>query len=223
VAYYRRALPRFLEARNVIQSGALGTITAVSCRFSSAAHRTFDPAALPWRVEAERAGGGLFLDLASHALDLLDFYFGPLEDVHGRAANLASLHQVEDRVVLQFRTATGALGVGSWNFASDVSEDATVVSGTDGELRLSTFGAEPVELRVGDRIEQFDLANPRHIQQPLIQAIVDALHGQGKSPSTGVSGARTSRVMDQALESYYGTRESDFWAHPERWPGRRVR
>jgi predicted dehydrogenase len=223
VAYYRRALPRFLEAHEILDSGILGTVTAVSCRFSSPAHRSLDPAALPWRVEAQRAGGGLFLDLASHALDLLDFYFGPLEDIHGRAANLASPHEVEERVVLQFRTAAGALGIGSWNFASDASEDVTVVSGTDGELRVSTFGAEPIELHTGGRVQHVDLANPRHIQLPLIQAVVDALLGRGTSPSTGVSAARTSRVMDQALESYYGSRESDFWAHPEGWPGRRVR
>jgi predicted dehydrogenase len=180
-----------------------------------------DSAALPWRLQAEHAGGGLFLDLASHTLDILDFFLGPLQDVDGRAANLASPYDVEDRVVLQFRTGAGALGTGSWNFASHVNEDVTVVTGTDGELRLSTFGAEPVELHTAGEGEQFDLPNPPHIQQPLIQTVVDALHGRGACPSTGVSAARTSQVMDRVLASYYGSRESGFWRHPELWPGRR--
>lgn len=222
VAYYRRALPRFLKARQIVESGTLGTVSAVSCRFASPAHRSLDPATLPWRVRAERAGGGLFLDLASHSLDILDFLFGPLQDVEGRAANLASPHDVEDRVVLQFRTESGALGTGSWNFASHVGEDLIVVSGSDGELRLSTFGAEAVELQTNAGVERFDLPNPPHIQAPLIRILVDALHGRATSPSTGVSAARTSRVMDSALASYYGSRDQGFWLHPERWPGRRV-
>jgi predicted dehydrogenase len=221
VAYYRRALPRFVKARAIIESGLLGTITGVSYRFASAAHRSLDSVALPWRLQAEHAGGGLFLDLASHTLDILDFFLGPLLDVDGRAANLASPYDVEDRVVLQFRTGAGALGTGSWNFASHVNEDVTVVTGTDGELRLSTFGAEPVELHTAGGVEQFDLPNPPHIQQPLIQTVVDALHGRGICPSTGVSAARTSEVMDRALASYYGSRGPGFWLQPELWPGRR--
>jgi hypothetical protein len=51
-------------------------------------------------------------------------------------------------------------------------------------------------------VEQFDLPNPLHIQQPLIQCIVDELHGQGQCPSTGVTAARTAWVMDQVLETY---------------------
>jgi predicted dehydrogenase len=223
VAYYRRALPRFLEAKAIIDSGVLGTVSSVSCRYASGAHRDLNPAALPWRVQAELSGGGLLLDLASHSLDILDFFFGPLQDVEGRAANLASRYDVEDRVVLQFGTESGALGTGTWNFASHVGEDLIVVSGTDGELRFSTFSAEPVELQTKDGVERVDRPNPPHIQQPLIQTVVDALHGRGRSPSTGISAARTSRVMDRALESYYGSRDDGFWAHPERWPGRRVR
>ena len=32
-----------------------------------------------WRFDVAAAGGGLFVDIGSHALDLLDFLFGPLE------------------------------------------------------------------------------------------------------------------------------------------------
>jgi predicted dehydrogenase len=216
VAYYRRALPRFVKARDLIQSGTLGTITGASCRFASPAHRTCDPANLPWRLQAEHSGGGLFLDLASHSLDLLDFFAGPLEDVDGRAANLATPCEVEDRVVLHYGTASGALGTGSWNFASEAAEDVIVVSGTDGEVRLSTFGAEPVELHTAQGVECFDLPNPPHIQQPLIQTVVDSLLGRGDCPSTGASAARTSQVMDRALVGYYGSREPGFWEPRDR-------
>ncbi|WP_139305735.1 hypothetical protein [Paenibacillus sp. GP183] len=51
--------------------------------------------------------------------------------------------------------------------------------------------------------EQWEIDNPKHIQQPLIQSIVNELHGIGTCPSTGESAARTSRIMDALLANYY--------------------
>ncbi len=160
------------------------------------------------------------MDLASHALDVVDFLLGPLTDVHGAAANLASACAVEDSVTLSFR-AGGAPGVGIWNFASSETQDVLLVTGTEGRAQLSVFGDEPVRFVRGGAVTEFDLPNPEHIQQPLIQTVVDDLLGRGVCPSTGESAARTSRVLDLALEGYYGGREDDFWKRPESWPGRR--
>jgi 1,5-anhydro-D-fructose reductase (1,5-anhydro-D-mannitol-forming) len=222
VAYYRRALDRFVKAKAIIASGKLGQLRSVDVRFANDGQSRLDPAALPWRVQAEHAGGGLFLDLASHTLDVLDFLFGPLQGVTGEASNVSAPGDVEDRVILHFTTRDQLRGSGFWSFASPTKEDLISVEGTSGLLRLSTFGDTPVELETVSGSERFELPNPKHIQQPLIQTIVNSLGGQGECPSTGVSGARTSEVMDRALLSYYGSRAEGFWKHPERWPGRRV-
>ena len=232
VAYYRRALPRFVRARDLVAAGELGTITGVSYRLAGPYHhdvvaRVSEGAALPWRLQAEQAGGGLLLDLGCHTLDILDFICGPLEDVRGTAANVATPCAVEDTVAMTFRTAGGALGTAQWVFATAERADTIVISGDRAELRLSTFGNEPIELRRGDapagRVDRFDLPNPPHIQQPMIQSIVDELGGRGTCPSTGVSAARTSAVIDAVLLDYYGTRDDGFWRAPEAWPGNRER
>jgi 1,5-anhydro-D-fructose reductase (1,5-anhydro-D-mannitol-forming) len=229
VAYYRRGLARFVEARELVQSGALGVVTGVSYRFAGSYHRDLPQgdyhgiaaASLPWRVQAEHSGGGLFLDLGSHTLDILDFMLGPLQHVHGCATNRATAHLVEDSVAMTFSCA-GVPGVASWNFASSARVDEILVTGDAAELRLSTFGNEPLALWRGDAVEHFERPNPPHIQEPLIDSIVRELSGRGQCPSTGESAARTSAVMDQVLASYYGTRDDGFWEHPEAWPGRRA-
>jgi predicted dehydrogenase len=228
VAYYRRALPRFVRARDLVAAGELGAITGVSYRLSGPWNRDVaahvqQGAPAPWRIQAEQAGGGLFLDLGCHTLDILDFICGPLAEVHGAAANVGTPHAVEDTVAMRFRTAGGAPGTAQWLFAAAERADEIVISGERGELRLSTFGNEPVELRRDDRVDRFDLPNPPHVQQPLIQTIVDQLRGRGTCPSTGVSAARTSAIIDAVLLSYYGTRDDGFWRDPERWPGNRGR
>jgi predicted dehydrogenase len=224
VAYYRRGLPRFRKARELVASGHLGRITGVTCRFAGPYHREVEAivkggAGLPWRFEAQHSGGGLLLDLGAHTLDILDFILGPLESVEGLAANVGTQHLVEDAVAMTFRAAGGAPGTAHWNFASAERADEIVIAGERSELRLSTFDNAPLALRHGGRCEYFDLANPPHVQQPLIQTIVDELRGRGRCDSTGVSAARTSAIIDTVLSGYYGTRTDGFWRTPERWPG----
>jgi len=220
VAYYRRALPRFVKARELIETGRLGRLTQVRYQYSEARHLTVRADKLPWRLNAEDAGGGLFLDLGSHTLDILDFMLGPLTDVEGTAANLASPYEVEDAVVMSFRTAAGVPGLASWNFAGAVPDDTICFTGTAGRVSLSTFGTEPVRWETEDGVREFDLPNPPHVAQPMIQKVVEELLGRGTCPSTGETALRTARVMDRVLDSYYGGRRDAFWLRPESWPGR---
>lgn len=217
VAYYRRRLPRFLKAEELITGGALGRVTSVSYRLTQPQHRVAEN----WRVDVTSAGAGHFLDVGSHALDAIDFLLGELSDVNGSAANLASTYPVEDAVALSFRSASGALGTMLCNFASATRDDSLRIVGTEGEVSFSVFGTEPVRFENSAGPQFFDLPNPPHVAQPLIQTVVDDLLGRGNCPSTGESARRTTRVMDAALSAYYGGREDAFWQRANTWPGRR--
>jgi predicted dehydrogenase len=220
VAYYRRALPRFLKVRELLTSGALGELQSVSYRMAQPLPANADPAQGAWRLDAANSGGGLLLDVGSHTLDLLDFFLGPLEDVVGRGSRVGPVGGVEDTVVMKFRTNRGVPGAAAWNFAANDKEDALEFTGTKGRVSLSVFGQEPVRLQNAGGIELFDLPNPPHVAQPLIQTIVDDLLGRGTCPSTGESARRTTAVMDRVLASYYGGRDDAFWTRAASWPGK---
>lgn len=217
VAYYRRGLDRFILARDLVQTGKIGVLSSVSYRFSSPRHRG---KMQEWRLDVERSGGGLILDLGSHALDILAFIAGDLSHVAGHAANRASPYTAEDSVAMSALIGDVPF-VAQWNFAAHRAEDSICLMGSEGVLELSVFGDEPLRLETAAGIETFSRPNPRHIQEPLIQTIVDQLHGIGHCPSTGETAAKTSLVLDQILDSYYGGREDEFWKRPGTWPGRR--
>jgi predicted dehydrogenase len=219
VAFYRRALPRFVKTKELVDSGQLGTVSSVRYHYREPLQQK-NQTELPWRFRAETAGGGLFFDLGSHALDVLDFLLGPLTDFAGIAGNRAAAYDVEDNVVMHFRTALGIPGCASWDFAGFDREDRIEIVGSRGRVALSVFANEPVQLRTGAGIEYFDMPNPRHIQQPLIQTVVDDLVGKSVCPSTGESAARTAIVMDSVTQNYYGSRETGFWNRPDKWPGK---
>lgn len=220
VAYYRRAHPRFRFVKDAIDSGRLGTITSVEAVYARPM-RTDDPANLPWRLRAEESGGGLFMDLASHTLDVLDFVLGPLSDVSGVARRGAAAYDVEQTVATAFRAA-GAPGVGRWNFGAFASEDRIVVTGTHGRLTTPTFADDPVVVETAQGVETHPFDRPNPVHGPLVQTVVDALRGRGDCPSTGASAARTARAMDAVLTGYYGSRRGSFWADPSVWPGRQA-
>jgi 1,5-anhydro-D-fructose reductase (1,5-anhydro-D-mannitol-forming) len=213
VAYYRRALPRFLRVKKLLAEQTIGQVSSITLRYCSQ-HFQHIPQPVPWRYKSEFAGGGLFLDLASHTLDIIDFLFGPMQAVAGEASQRVPGTDVEDTVALSFRSPDGIVGTGTWNFASFTNEDRIEITGTLGRIALSTFGDTPVEIHSAQGLSLFEERNPETIQQPLIQTIVQHLAGGEPCPSTGASAARTSWVMDQALLSYYGTREGDFWHQP---------
>jgi predicted dehydrogenase len=231
VAYYRRALPRFVKVKEVLASGALGSLLAVSHVYQGQANpergRAGAPQRTGWREDVESAGGGLFLDLGSHVIDLLDFLLGPLTGVAGHAARRATPSGVsaergapEDTVVLSFETASGVLGTARYQFHTTGSVDRLEFVGTRGTLSLSVFGKEPIDLTVGGAHERIETEQPEHVHLPLVQSIVSELAGGAeRCPSTGQSALRASEVMDRVLGAFYGGRADAFWARPETWPG----
>jgi predicted dehydrogenase len=204
VAYYRRSLPRFLKVKELLDLGTIGRVRVANVRlYQPPAKEDLDPANLPWRVKPEIAGAGKFLDLASHTLDLLDFLLGPIAEASGRAGNQAGLYPAEDVVAGSWAFASGVMGAGVWCFTSHHREDVVELIGEAGRITFSTFGgSDPVRIETTGESEEFQIAHPEHIQQPMIQAAVDELNGVGQSPSTGETAARTSRVMDRMLAGW---------------------
>jgi predicted dehydrogenase len=200
VAYYRRALPRFLKIKEIVDSGALGDVRFVHITFyQPLPPEDQDPGKQTWRVDPSVGGGGRFVDLASHMLDFLDYMLGPIVEVQGLAANQAGKYKAEDIVTGTFRFGSGVQGVGTWCFTVFENCDITEIVGTKGKVSFSTFDARPITLTTRDGANDFSFDYPQHIEQPLIQMVVDELNGAGKCPSTGETGARTSWVMDQML------------------------
>lgn len=205
VAYYRRSLPRFQKVRELIfGQQAIGKPRIVNTVLYEPHHRRYhDPANLPWHVVPEISGGGVFMDIGCHTLDILDWLFGPIVAMDGQASNQLGAYSVEDGVAMSFAFGNGMLGTGIWNFDSFKHHDQIEVIGDKGRMAFATFGDGPIHVETADGSHEYRVANPSHIQQPLIQTIVAELTGQkGACPSTAESGARTSWVMDQVLRQY---------------------
>jgi predicted dehydrogenase len=205
VAYYRRALPGFLLVKDLIEKGSIGKVRFMQLQLFKAPSEDEKKGRPSWRVDPKMSGGGHFFDLASHQLDYLDFLFGPIQKIKSITVNQAGLYQAEDFVSAQFVFCNNIIGTGTWSFSVSLESgrDTIEIIGDEGSIKFSTFSFEPIVLTNVSGIHEYINERPEHVQYYLIEKIVQSLNGQGTSPSTGITGARTSKIMDEVVAEYY--------------------
>ncbi len=202
VAYYRRYLPYFQKVKELIQNGAVGNVINVQIHFAQPPRALdYNSKNLPWRVLPIISGGGYFYDLAPHQLDLLQDMFGVILHAKGYTSNRGGLYKVEDTLSACFQFENGLPGSGSWCFVAHESatEDRIEIIGDQGVLSFSVFTFEPITLHTERGREEFNIPNPKYVQQPLIQSVVDHLLKRGVCTCDNISATPTNWVMDKIL------------------------
>ena len=203
VAYYRRALPRFLRVRDLLRDGAIGRVTSVHVEVTA----PLLTGEAIWRLDPAIAGGGLFFDLGSHCVDLIDFLCGPMTSVAGFALNTGAPTRSRTSPPQRSPARTTIAGTGIWNFNAAAKTDVMTFVGSEGTLRTPIFSDTDVVVTRGTETA-CTTSGTRPRAPALIQSIVNELRGDGRCESTAESGARASWVLEQCVAGYYGTRRA---------------
>lgn len=202
VAYYRRYLDYFNRVKQLIFAGEIGNVVNVQIRFAVPPRDLdYNSQNLPWRVQADIAGGGYFYDLAPHQIDLLQEMFGPIIEAEGYTANRGGLYETEDTVSACFRFANGVPGSGSWCFVGHESakEDSIQIIGDKGSVSFSVFTYAPISLHTERGHEFIRVDNPPYVQLPLIKNVVEHLQGTAICTCDCVSATSVNWVVDRIL------------------------
>ena len=94
--------------RGMLEQGILGAVCSVRIHYACWLPPGW--AADNWRVDPARAGGGAFVDLAPHGLDLVSYLLGePIVEVSSLSQRRVFDYAVEDGAALVGRTAGGTL------------------------------------------------------------------------------------------------------------------
>lgn len=202
VAYYRRYLPYFKKVKELLDEGAIGKVLNIQLRFSVPPRELdYNSSNLPWRLQPDIAGGGYFYDLAAHQLDLLQELFGVITRAHGYTTNRGGLYKTEDNISACFLFESGITGSGSWCFVGHKSakEDQIELIGEKGTLSFSVFTYDPIRLVTEEGVRSIRIANPPHVQMPLIKNVTEHLQGYGHCMCDSVSATPVNWVMDRIL------------------------
>lgn len=202
IAYYRTCLPNFVKTKELIDSGTIGTLLNVQINLTKPLDKVDENYELHnWRVNPKIAGDGYFYDLGSHQLNILEFLIGEIDCVQGMATNQSNIYKSNDIVTANILFKNNVIGSCFWAFNTGVSsrKDELIINGTTGSIQLACFNDSPIVLtHQNGNQESFDIQYPEHVQQPLINSIVnDLLNNTHKTYSTGKVGAKTNYWLEK--------------------------
>lgn len=106
VGYMMRYVDTFAKGKEIVASGALGRlITFKATIYVSQLFRT----GKGWRYNKQESGGGVVIGQATHLIDLLRWYFGPVERLSAHTRSWYS-REVEDFAHIHFEFKNGVSG-----------------------------------------------------------------------------------------------------------------
>lgn len=199
VAYYRRSLSRFQQVRQWLEEGRIGEVRHLIWTLTKAPSPNDLGGTDNWRTDPAIAGGGYFADLASHGFDLFQYLLGDIVEVAGFTAHQAGLYAAEDAVSASWRFASGALGMGCWNFVADRREDRVEVIGSQGRISFSVFDEHPVQLEADEHLS-LHIEHHEHIQWHHVLGMNAHIRGEAQHPALAEQALKTDWVMDQILK-----------------------
>lgn len=201
VAHYRRAQPLFKKIKSLLAEKAIGEVRFARLAFYK---KSLTPSELSvekvaWRVNPALAGGGLFHDLAPHQLDILYHFFGEADRASGFANNQAGLYTADDMVTgnILFKSGVQFSGIWCFNVAASDQEDSCEIVGDKGKIVFSFFEQQPVQLIVDGKTETFVFDALQHVQQPMIEEVVNYFLGEGPNPCSAEDGVAVMKLIDQ--------------------------
>ena len=204
VAYTRRYIPAHERARDMVASGKLGRMLVARIT-AGQPFTTYRPNYRQIYYASRAQGGGCVLDFASHFIDLMQFYLGPIKSAAGycRHSALEGV-EVEDTVAAAFDFSGGALGTLHVNQYQPVNESIIDFCGVDSCLRVLEPGFTGKVFRTGSQEwEELDLG-PGDYGEALKRqaaAFLAAIDG-GPPMRTGIAdAANTLRMCLDLLET----------------------
>jgi len=201
VAHYRRGQPLFNKVKQLLKEKIIGDVRFAKLEFYK---KPLPPEALKipkvaWRVNPAIAGGGLFHDIAPHQIDLMYWLFGGIEKASGYSNNQSKIYDADDIVSGNILFKSGVVFNGLWcfNVAEENVKDYCEIQGSEGKICFPVFEHKKIEIIKNGKTENILFEPLEHVQQPLIQKVVDYFLDKGPNPSSAEDGAKVMCLLDQ--------------------------
>lgn len=194
VAYYRRMYPKVARARELIVSGAIGRPVLAE----ATSHNWFYPADghRAWLIDPALAGAGPLYDVASHRIDLMNYFFGRPARVSSQLSTLVHSISVEDNATIMIEFDNGLRGVIDVRWHSQTARDEFRIRGTLGELDLTPLNGPSLVHPEGKE----EIPPHENLHYPCIENFVSAIVCGLQPRSSGATALIAEWVMNEARQ-----------------------
>lgn len=207
-----------VKAREALDAGRFGQLVLGTVRVRWCRDQRYY-AQDTWRGTFAQ-DGGVIANQASHHVDMLGWFMGPVESIHARGARALVDIEAEDTAVATVRFRSGALGVVEATSATRPKdlEGSLSVLGAGGSVEIGGFAVnqirhwnfvQPVD---GDAevLDRFSV-NPPNVygfgHQAYYEHVVDVLNGRAKALVDGHEGRNSLELVAAIYESMASGRE----------------
>jgi len=197
VSYYRRTYPKIQRAKQLIEQGAIGQAV-----LAEANHHSELPAQgsfRSWLIDPKLSGGGPLFDVASHRIDLFNFFFGKPARVTAQLSNTVLKMPVEDNATVMIEYESGVRGIVDVRWHSKITRDQFRIIGTAGEIDLNPLSGPDLVHPGGKEL----LPTHQNIHFPCIQNFVEAVLDGSPLISSGESAIWTDWITERARRTLY--------------------
>ena len=201
-AYYRRALPLFIKVKSLLSENKIGKVKlALIHTLQSPVKNIITKTTDNWRVNPTQSGGGLFHDLAPHQLDLMYYFFGKPVEILGRSLNQNTVHDVPDVTGFEavFNNKIFLRGVWAFNIHESAVADTCEIIGDKGMLKFPFFSGATLEMKTEGGTQLIDFTNPPHVQQPMIEKVVQYFRGEVENPCSIDDTLVSMQMLDSTM------------------------
>ncbi len=194
VNYSFRYLPRIKKAKELIDAGAVGTVTGVHINWQQFKDRGYWAGAQSnspddWRASKAKCGGGFLIMTMCHAVDYISFITSlKTERVYAEYGTLGSPAEVEDIISVSFHLENGAVGnlCGS-SIMRGFAHAEERVWGTHGSMVLNNSGiqvysARPIDGKRPGQVNAYTKFPETSWTAEWVAAFVEAVRTGGEPP-----------------------------------------
>lgn len=196
VAFYRRSMNRFQKVKDLLDTGAIGTVQMFSV--TRAARSETDQT--QWRMQPTVSGGNIFTETDIHMFDFFDQIFGEVSSFDAVTASLDNECNYFDSISMNLFYKSGVIGSGSWNYHCSQPVDLVTIIGENGRISFDFFhNDKPVILTNSQETKEFIIEDSCHVGMKMEQEIVNELLGTGTFSGTIDAAVRTLAIMDAVV------------------------
>ncbi len=207
------------KIKELIDQGRLGKVVYIRAQLSC----WYPPIPGAWRQDPRKGGGGALIDMASHLIDLVQYFAGPVRRVAALVGRQVHQYKSEDSATLLLETASGTHAtidcfycipdeasrtrLEVYGSAGAIFTEGTVGQSRGGKMEgifgLGTAGYDAMQDK--DVVRKFEVI-PFEKLDPYLEEVsyfADCvLSGRAPEINDGENAITIARIVDAAYESY---------------------
>ncbi|MGI9430857.1 MAG: Gfo/Idh/MocA family protein [Myxococcota bacterium] len=190
-----------VRARSLVASGIVGDVVLFENAFTGRVDMS-----QRWNSQQRISGGGVLIDNGTHAVDLLRYFLGPIEEVQAVEGKRLQHLEVEDTAQLFVRSRDGVMGTIDLSWSVDKRlDDFLRIHGSEGTLRVGWQGSYYARhgspwVRFGEGYDKLGAFTSQ------LENFVAALRGEEDLRVTPEDGLASVRVIEAAYRSLDSSR-----------------